>query len=72
MKKKFCLITNTSNCKYWSYLGTKETTVPNGLYRRMIEKYGDIWINEQGGWFGADSVKKIHATLIQENFPPVV
>ncbi len=64
--KTFCLITNISGCKYWSYLLTSST---DPIYSRMIRKYGAIYVNDKGGWFDAKSVKTIHKIVTQKNFP---
>lgn len=67
--KTFCLITNISGFKYWSYLLTASA---DPIYKRMIKKYGPIYVNDKGGWFDAKSVKTIHKTVIQKNFPILV
>lgn len=45
----YLLITNTSGCKYWSFIGHKGNTI--GHERKMVEKYGVIFINRMGGFF---------------------
>lgn len=64
---KYFLITNIMGQKYWSYLGTKHNTT--GTHARMVEKYGDIYINDKGGWFHAACVQTIHRTVEQFAFP---
>ena len=44
--KTFCLITNISGYKYWSY--RYNSTKGNGLYAAMVRKYGTIYINNAG------------------------
>lgn len=64
--KTFYLITNTSNCKYWSYLLTASE---HFIYKKMIAKYGPIYVNDKGGWFPQDCVVKVHKVVTQRNFP---
>lgn len=66
MIKTFCLITNTSGYKYWSYRLTRST---DPIYSRMIEKYGTIYVNNKGGWFDESAIKTIHKTVRQATFP---
>lgn len=63
----YLLITNTSGCKYWSFIGHKGNTI--GHERKMVEKYGVIFINRMGGWFDGKSVDTIHKAVIQKDFP---
>ena len=65
--KTFCLITNISGYKYWSY--RYNSTKGNGLYAAMVRKYGTIYINNAGGWFAHDSVVTIHKIVKQTEFP---
>jgi hypothetical protein len=67
MLRTYFLITNTSGLKYWSYLGTPDNTV--GILASMVEKHGNIYVNDKDGWFTQNCVKEVHAVLIQENFP---
>jgi hypothetical protein len=69
MKRKYYLITNVSDCKYWSYLGTEFNTIGNHL--EMVKKYGPIYINEYGGWMPTSCVKTIHQVVEQEGFPTI-
>jgi len=64
--KTFCLITNISGFKYWSYRLTRSN---DPIYKAMIAKYGTIYVNDKGGWFDSKSVKTIHKTVRQANFP---
>lgn len=63
----YLLITNTSGCKYWSYIGHLGNTV--GHERKMVEKYGVIFINRMGGFFDGRSVATVHKTVIADRFP---
>ena len=65
--RTYYLITNASGMKYWSYLGTKHNTA--GFHASAVEKYGDIYINQQGGWMPKSAAKTIHKTVTQKNFP---
>jgi len=64
----YLLITNTSGCTYWSYLGHQDNTI--GHDRKMVDKYGVIFINRNGGFFPPSCVSRVHKTVIQDNFPP--
>lgn len=63
----YLLITNTSGCKYWSYIGHLGNTV--GHDRMMVKKYGVIFINRNGGFFDGRSVATVHKAVIQDTFP---
>lgn len=63
----YLLITNTSGYKYWSYIGHLGNAV--GHDRRMVEKYGVIFINRNGGFFPGSYVRTVHKAVIQDNFP---
>ena len=65
--KTYYLITNVSGNKYWSYLGTRYNT--NGIHASMVKKYGNIYINQSGGWFDETAVKTVHKIVRQKNFP---
>jgi len=65
--KTFLLITNTSGCTYWSYLGHRGNTF--GYERQMVDKYGIIFINRNGGWFTANCVQTVHKVVFQDIFP---
>ena len=67
MNRIYFLITNTSGMKYWSYLGTKSNTVGN--LRMMVQKHGNIYVTEQGGFMTQNCVKQVHEVLIQPDFP---
>ena len=70
MLKTFHLITNISGMKYWSYVGNRYNTL--GTLRRMVDKYGVIYINQDGGFFTPDCIRKIHATVTQKEFPQLL
>lgn len=53
--------------KYWSYIGTKYNTA--GWLAEAVAKYGDIYINRNGGWMTKEEVRNIHETRFQEDFP---
>lgn len=53
--------------KYWSYLGDRHNTT--GHLREMVEKHGNIYVNNKGGFFTQDCVKEVHAVLIQDEWP---
>lgn len=65
--REYFLITNVSGMKYWSYLGTKHNT--SGQYAAMVKKYGDIYINDKGGWMPKNCAVTIHETRTQKDFP---
>lgn len=67
MLKTFLLITNTSGMKYWAYIGNRYNTTGN--LRRMVDKYGVIYVNDKGGFFTPNCIREIHATVTQETFP---
>lgn len=67
MLRTFKLITNVSGLTYWSYVGNLHNTSGNHLH--MVEKYGEIYINDKGGWFPKDCIRTIHKTVIQATFP---
>lgn len=67
MLRTYFLITNTSGCMYWSYLGTIHNTV--GTLNSMVLKYGNIYVNQNGGWFHQGAIKEVHRVLIQDHFP---
>ena len=67
MLKTFYLITNISGMKYWSYLGTPENNW--GGNETMAAKYGEIYINDCGGWFNRESIRECHAIVTQLDFP---
>ena len=67
MNRIYFLITNVSGMRYWSYLGTKHNTVGN--LRLMVEKHGNIYVNDKGGFFTQSCVKEVHTVLIQDHFP---
>ena len=66
--RKFFLITNCSGLKYWSYLGHRFNT--DGMLAEAVAKYGDIYINRNGGWMPKSAAITIHATVEQDEFPP--
>lgn len=63
----FLLITNTSGCTYWSYIGHKGNTIGHDL--KMVETYGIIFINRNGGFFPGDCIATVHKAVIQDEFP---
>lgn len=70
MIKTFCLITNISNCKYWSWKADRSMLPYLTLFQQdAIAKHGEIYINRYGGWMPKSCVKVIHKTVEQENFP---
>lgn len=34
-----------------------------------VKKYGDIYVNRNGGWMNAGAVKTVHKVVEQEDFP---
>ena len=64
--KTFLLITNVSGFKYWSYLLTSST---DPIYKRMIRKYGAIYVNDKGGWFDTKAIVTIHKSVKAKHFP---
>ena len=48
---------NKWNKPYWSYT-------------MAVKKYGDIYINRNGGWMPANCADKILKVVEQDNFPP--
>lgn len=64
--KTFLLITNTSGCTYWSYLGHRDNAPE---FAPEIKKYGIIFINRNGGYFTADNIKTVHKAVLQDTFP---
>ena len=68
--RTYFLITNINGMKYWSYLGTLHNTYGNHL--EMVKKYGNIYINQENGWFTKSCIKEVHAVVTQENFPQKV
>lgn len=63
----YLLITNTSGFTYWSFIGHKGNTI--GHERKMVERFGVIFINRNGGWFDGKSVDTIHKAVIADRFP---
>lgn len=65
--RTFYLITNCSGMTYWSYLGTRANTC--GSHRKMVDKYGPIYINRHGGWFPRDCAETIVKIVKQSDWP---
>ncbi len=65
MKRKYYLITNVSNMKYWSY---RDDDI-HGNHGSTVAKWGTIYVNQQGGWFHEAAVKQVHEMREQVNFP---
>lgn len=57
--------------KYWSYLVTEEIaeSLRDPIYSRMVAKYGNIYVNDKGGWFHQAAVKEVHEVRVQTQFP---
>lgn len=66
MKRTYYLITNVSGFTYWSYYLDRSR---DPHYRRMIAKYGPLYVNRNGGFMTLDCVKTILKTVTQRDFP---
>ena len=40
------------------------------MLAEAVAKYGDIYINRNGGWMPKSAAITIHATVEQDEFPP--
>lgn len=68
--RKFYLITNSSGCTYWSYkVGREHASFLSPMLASAVMKYGDIYVNQNGGWMPASCAVTIHKTVEQLNFP---
>lgn len=68
--RNFYLITNSSGCKYWSYkVGREAASWLSPMLAAAVMKYGDIYVNRNGGWMPATCAVTIHKTVEQLNFP---
>lgn len=68
--KKFYLITNSSDCTYWSYkVGREHAAFLSPMHAAAVMKHGDIYINRNNGWMPATCVVTIHKSIEQMEFP---
>jgi hypothetical protein len=68
--RKYYLITNISGCTYWSYkVGREHASFLSPMLASAVLKYGDIYVNRNGGWMLATHAVTIHKTVEQLNFP---
>lgn len=71
MQKTFMLITNTSGAKYWSYKADSSMMAFLSPFKQnAIAKYGEIYVNRNGGWFPKCAIKTVHEVVVQVDFPP--
>lgn len=68
--RTFYLITNTSGCTYWSYkVGREHAAFLSPIHAAAVMKYGDIYVNRNGGWMPANHADTILKTVESVNFP---
>ncbi len=69
MKRTFYLIENTSGCTYWSYKLTPASYIFDPFHQQAVDKYGEIYVNRNNGWFCKLAIKKIIKQVSQSEFP---
>jgi hypothetical protein len=68
--RKFYLITNSSGCKYWSYkVGRDQAPYLPMTQAMAVEKHGDIYVNQCGGWMTSECAVTIHKVVESKDFP---
>ena len=69
--RKFYLIKNSGGLTYWSYkVGREAAKWLSPMLAQAVMRYGDIYVNRNGGWMTASCISEVLKVVEQDDFPP--